>query len=167
MGPLSMLSKCDQLINKILNTAYYIGDKTGLVKYIFGFRYSSQPEQLLFGVGFRYVCGYLPQVCVTGLSFMAQSTNEFNDLERMQVYFGHYPAGSPYKLWSYMYGNYLRQTYLDKDMGSPQLNMEVYGQPTPPFVDVTTVRENSVPIQLVAAKHDLIVYPEDSLILKD
>lgn len=74
------------------------------------------------GYGFKYACGYFPAFCEVGMALIAQSTNEFNDKDRLKVFFGHYPGGSSYRSWSYIWECYSEKVFKNFDYGTPELN---------------------------------------------
>jgi lysosomal acid lipase/cholesteryl ester hydrolase len=126
LGPIGKNTKIDMAMNRIFASSAYHMDKLGLIS-ILGMTEFYKAEAFFFGYGFKYVCGYVPSFCEWAMTFIAQTTNEFNDKERMKVFFSHYPAGSSYKAWSYIWYIFLDQKLKEIDLGSAEKNLEAYG----------------------------------------
>ena len=52
---------------------------------------------------FKYLCNYFTPICNEITRTISQTTYEFNDYYRSQVYFGHYPTGSSVKQFQHVY----------------------------------------------------------------
>jgi pimeloyl-ACP methyl ester carboxylesterase len=125
LGPIGEVTKIDMVLNRLMNIASYYMEKTGFIKYVGG--YETYASEGFFGKGTKYICAYVHSLCDKAISFIAQSDNQHNDLERLKVYLSHYPAGSSYKAWSYIWETFLSGKFAEYDMGSPELNLEKYG----------------------------------------
>jgi hypothetical protein len=137
MGPIGVCTKVDMMLNRAFTSSAYYLDKSGLVDFLGAHEFAK--TDAILGKGIKYVCGYMPDLCEFVNSYISQTTNEYNDPERMKVFFSHYPAGSSFKAWSYIWVNFMQQKLMEKDMGSTEANQEKYGQPTPPEIDISRV----------------------------
>ncbi len=45
----------------------------------------------------RLICGVIPAICDFGINIGADEDMSLNDLDRVQVYMGHYPSGTSVK----------------------------------------------------------------------
>ena len=111
-----------------------------------------------------YGCAYNPYVCNYLMTFVAASTNEYNDWERSKVFFGrdHYPAGSSIRCWHHLYQQSEIYGALHEFDWGPEKNKKLYGSEVPPKIDTSGIKNTSLPIVMVVAKHDRIVEPAAS-----
>ena len=42
----------------------------------------------------KFQCGFIPELCRLGISFMHSDDTQFDDLDRLNIYEAHMPAGS-------------------------------------------------------------------------
>jgi hypothetical protein len=50
-----------------------------------------------------FPCMYSSTLCDIGMLRIATTTSEFHDEERSKAFFGHYPAGSSFRIWQHIY----------------------------------------------------------------
>jgi len=144
MAPYSYLESDGMLNLKAYGWFADIMQRSGLSKLLSLFSMGDYYDAMgmfyhVMGVNFDSVAAFL-------MSITAQTTNEFNNKERIPIFFGHYPCGQSIYAWTYLYNDFMKNGYFDKDMGSEFKNQLKYGSKTPPEVDVKMIRKAGVPI---------------------
>lgn len=89
-------------------------------------------------------------------------------MERVGVYFGHYPAGTSIYSWTQVKNSFYTtdRNYLEVDFGI-QRNLKIYGQEVPPQVDPSKIKDAGVPIAVYVGKQDLMVCTEHAKIFRE
>lgn len=83
-----------------------------------------------------YACQLFRDACMMVTAFTATSEAAPLDYDRVRTFYGHYPATSSFKCWKHWGQNFLLGKWQEYDYGSSEKNIEVYGQSTPPQLEV-------------------------------
>lgn len=75
---------------------------------------------------------------------------------------GHYPAGSSMQSGMHFAKNYWAQQFQEYDYGW-ETNYQLYGQGTPPKIDVLLANKAEVPVALFSGDNDLMSSRRDVL----
>lgn len=70
---------------------------------------------------------------------------------------GHYPSGSGLKCFKHYMQILKAHRFQEYDYGNI-MNLRLYGQTTPPEIDLTPINNLGIPIVIVYGKDDTIVY---------
>ena len=102
----------------------------------------------------KETCKLFPKFCQFAESFLITQDPSLDDVERFQVYMGHFPAGASVQSVVH-YGQTIHvDDMILYDWGSKAVNQKKYGQDTPPHIDLSKIQ--SVPIAMfVGTKDDL------------
>lgn len=112
------------------------------------------------------VCGFWTDFCWVGTAFVASKTALPINYDRMKVLFAHYPAGSSLKCFKHYIQILKSGRFQEYDYGNV-MNLRLYGQATPPEIDLSSIGDLGIPIVMTYGKDDTIVYQEDSLWLSN
>lgn len=113
-----------------------------------------------------FFCGFFTETCEIGIGFFVSETIKPLDLQRLKVYFGHYPVGTSNKSWVHWAQIYLTKRFQEYDYGEI-MNQRIYGQVRPPLLKLDHIKDLNIPTVMLVGKQDTLVYPQDSLWLKD
>jgi gastric triacylglycerol lipase len=107
-----------------------------------------------------YLCLYAEIVCSEMLFLLADANTTVDNTARMDVIMSHYPAGTSSRdidHWVQMAA--MKYAVLQKyNFGSGEANIEAYGFPTPPIIDLTQV---SGKVALFAGLYDRLADTKD------
>lgn len=82
-----------------------------------------------------------------------------NDPLAISYYLGHYPSGASLNSVDHFIQIYLTSEFKRFDYGLEK-NIEKYGQPTPPLLDLSTIKD--IPIGMFVGAHDLLATSKDA-----
>lgn len=104
------------------------------------------------------ICVLSPIVCREGLREISEMNNTVNNLKRMPVVMGHFPAGSSTKNFIHFNQFVKKEEFRNFDYGEKK-NMLVYGEKTPPLYNLSKI---TTPVHLYVGKYDKLADVEDS-----
>ncbi len=107
----------------------------------------------------RLVCWSIPAICEFGDYLIADKKPSLNDEDRSVVYFGHYPSGTSLRSMVHYSQESKTGNFQYYDFG-PEKNEQVYGQKTPPIIDIANIN-TSLPVALFVGTEDEIADPKD------
>jgi len=109
------------------------------------------------------ICRYAPVVCAELLLAISDSNLTVNNMKRMPVIMGHFPAGSSTKNFVH-FSQYIKKEHLCAYDYGEKKNMVVYGQKTPPAYELGNI---NIPVHLYVGKYDKLATVADAKILFD
>ena len=105
---------------------------------------------------FIFGSGYIPTIFNVFDEMISATTTKYNDQERFKAFCGHYPASQ--SVYNWIDVARMSESLPERDLGSKQ-NLQVYGSVTPPAINQHLVNKSNMPIYLITAKHDNLVWP--------
>ena len=120
---------------------------------------------------FKVWCYFTPHFCVWSERFTYTSELAVDNFESTRVLIAHMPGGVGLKnLFHFGQGiksqNFQLWDY-DMEFAPKRSNWEAYGQPEPPQVDLTKIRDAGVPVAIFASKFDLLTEITDQRWTRD
>jgi len=101
----------------------------------------------LQNVAIGSICMVVPQLCNFFVSLISDSDTSLNANDRISVFMSHYPAGTSLRSLDH-FGQIIREKTFSKYDYGEKINMEKYGQKTPPVIDISNIK-NSKTIQII------------------
>jgi lysosomal acid lipase/cholesteryl ester hydrolase len=74
----------------------------------------------------KFQCGFIPELCRLGISFTQSDDTQFDDLDRLNIYEGHFPAGSSMRSLDH-YGQMFKSHNFEMFDFGEKRNQERYG----------------------------------------
>jgi len=127
--------------------------------------YEFFPANFLTTGAFRAVCWTIPDLCKFGASLVADSDPDLDDTDRFTVYMGHFPSGTSRRCLFHYAQIMNAEKFLQYDFGDPAANKRIYGQTTPPEIDMTKVE--GVPVAMFVGTKDELADILDNRWLRD
>jgi len=109
------------------------------------------------------VCEFADAACVTQLRLISDTKPEFDNVDRMDVVLGHFPAGTSLQNMLYWNQMLVSKDFKMYDFGKDG-NMKHYGTQTPPVYNLGDI---NVPVYLFAGKYDELAYPNSTATVRD
>lgn len=109
------------------------------------------------------ICEYADAACIEQLKLISDTDPSVDNVARMDVIMGHFPAGTSaqnMQYWSQMLHDESFKMY---DFGTKG-NEEHYGQSTPPVMDLGKI---NVPVHLFAGEYDELAYLNSTELVKE
>lgn len=97
------------------------------------------PQNYIQNTAFGAACKVIPKICELGISLVADSNTSALNQDRLGVFMAHYPSGSSFKGFDHFGQIYRANKFQRYDYGAEE-NLEIYGQISPPEIDLTKVR---------------------------
>jgi hypothetical protein len=105
-----------------------------------------------------FIYNRFPDFRLKMLTSLSEKNPEDNNLEYLQVYFKHYPAGTFYKSFLHFAQIYKSHKFQEYDYGV-ETNIKVYGSPRSPVYDLSTIK--GIPIALFCGENDKATHKND------
>lgn len=99
----------------------------------------------------KLTCKYLPDICYKGQGNLITQNYHLDDPKRFQVMMGHFPAGASVQSFLH-FGQLVKAKKFQLFDHGKRVNMKVYGQSTPPEIDLKRIK--SLPIAMFVGTQD-------------